>query len=1061
MLKRLIEVALPLKEVSEQSAREKSIRHGHISTLHIWWARRPLAACRAVVFASLIPDPDDPECPDSFPALVNDLLPKTPNGEDTPRNRCLEFIKHLVKWENSNNDEIIGKARKLIAAAHKFLHPDLPAPRPDTFWVYVLKCNDDSFYIGQTDDIPRRWKEHWKGEVSWTKPRLGVTLIHYESFPTREEAVKREKDLKTGFGRKWLKREYEAGRLASRQAGAEGDSPKVLDPFAGGGAIPLETLRLGCEAHAIDLNPVAHLIELCTLVYPQKYGQPNSRPTPDYIMALEAAHRGEQQKKQQEMDFDRSADGGLPSEIDGIALTRLPVITEAEYQKNPLAADVKFWGDWVLEKARDEIGQFYPPDPDGSIPVAYLWARTVKCPNPACGATLPLVKQFCLCKKADRLVAIRMIPDLAQRRCRFAVAENKDVEFDYEVGTIQRGNATCPFCHQVAPVEYMREECRAGRMAQQLMTIVTVKAGVPGKRYREPTAGDENTFADAVKKLDEARTVPGNDIFPEEPLPPVGTLGFRVNNYGLLKWGDLFNPRQALALGTFGALTRRAAERLAQQHESEYGKAVGTLLGVCVSRLADFGSSLCVFNYTGGRGVKNTFGRQALPMVWDYAESAPFNEQGANWQAGVEASWETIRKITMSEHAEVVRGSATGLAVADARIHAIVTDPPYYDAIPYADLSDFFYVWLKRAIRHLHSDTLRTPLSPKQQELVSHLPNASRGQRMNAAEYEAGMRTAFSEMQRVLADGGVGCVMFAHKTTSAWETIIAGMIQSGLSVTSSWPFHTERPGRLRAQESAALASSVTLVFRKRLVTADEGYWDDVRDELREVSRERLDFFWQQGIRGADFFISAIGPALSVYGRYAKVTRLTGEEVSVGQFLDEVRGIVTDYALSQILHGAKTGQIDSETRFYVLWNWSYGDGKVPADEAFKLAQALGIDTEEMWDRTGVLEKQGQNVQALTVAKRMRIKDLGEPNVDGSPATLIDTLHRCCAFRDKGDTGGLSEYLARSGHGRNEKLWTVAQAISEVLPDGDKEKQLLQGLLNQRDKVEEEMKEGRLF
>ncbi|MCH8851579.1 MAG: hypothetical protein IID41_02890 [Planctomycetes bacterium] len=261
--------------------------------------------------------------------------------------------------------------------------------------------------------------------------------------------------------------------------------------------------------------------------------------------------------------------------------------------------------------------------------------------------------------------------------------------------------------------------------------------------------------------------------------------------------------------------------------------------------------------------------------------------------------------------------------------------------------------------------------------------------------------------------------------------------------------------------TASLASSIILVCRKRLETAGEGYWDDVRDELREVARERLDFFWQQGIRGADFFISAIGPSLSVYGRYTKVTRLTGEEVSVGQFLDEVRGVVTDYALSQILHGAKTGKIDSETRFYVLWKWSYGDGKVAADEAFKLSQALGIATEEMWDRTGVLEKQGQNVQALTVAKRMRIKDLGEPNVDGSPATLIDTLHRCCAFRDKGDTGGLSEYLARSGHGRNEKLWTVAQAVSEVLPDGDKEKQLLQGLLNQRDKIDEALAEERLF
>jgi len=252
-----------------------------------------------------------------------------------------------------------------------------------------------------------------------------------------------------------------------------------------------------------------------------------------------------------------------------------------------------------------------------------------------------------------------------------------------------------------------------------------------------------------------------------------------------------------------------------------------------------------------------------------------------------------------------------------------------------------------------------------------------------------------------------------------------------------------------------------LICRKRSSNAEDGYWDDVRKVLSAVARERLDFFWKQGIRGADFFISAIGPALSVYGRYAKVTRLTGEEVTVGQFLDEVRGIVTDYALSQILHGARTGQIDPETRFYVLWQWSYGGAKAPADEAFKLAQAIGIPTETMWDRTGVLEKSGENVQAVSIAKRMRIKDLGDPNVDGTPASIIDALHRCCAYRDKSDSAGLAEFLARSGHGRNHALWTVAQAISEVLPDGDKEKQLLQGLLNQRDGIERAMSEGKLF
>ena len=319
MLKRLIEVALPLKEVSEQSAREKSIRHGHISTLHIWWARRPLAACRAAVFASLIPDPDDPECPEDFRKLVLDVLGKSQfkptNGdgslvEDTPRNRCLEFIKYLVRWENSNNPDYIELARKLIAAAHKLLHPD-----------------------------------------------------------------------------------------------AEGGAPRVLDPFAGGGAIPLEALRLGCEAHAIDLNPVAHLIELCTLVYPQKYGQPNSRPVPDYIKRLIVHNRAKKEAMDEQGLFDQdetvtAGDGETVPDVE---------ITESEYQKNPLAADVKYWGHWMLEQARRDIGRFYPPDADGSLPIAYLWARTVKSPNPQTPFDTPLLRHTWLMQKSQSKTAFKIV----------------------------------------------------------------------------------------------------------------------------------------------------------------------------------------------------------------------------------------------------------------------------------------------------------------------------------------------------------------------------------------------------------------------------------------------------------------------------------------------------------------------------------------------------------------------------------------------------------------------------------------------------------------------------
>jgi adenine-specific DNA methylase len=389
----------------------------------------------------------------------------------------------------------------------------------------------------------------------------------------------------------------------------------------------------------------------------------------------------------------------------------------------------------------------------------------------------------------------------------------------------------------------------------------------------------------------------------------------------------------------------------------------------------------------------------------------------------------------------------------DADIAAVITDPPYYDAVPYSDLSDFFYVWHKRSIGELYPEEFRTPLTPKQQELIEERSHSSVANRKDKHFYEEGMKTAFCEMQRIMAADGMCCVMFAHKTTTAWETLISGLLGAGLAVTASWPFHTERGGRLIARGTASLASSVTLVCRKRSQDAGTGLWDDVRTELQSVAKKRLDFFWTEGIRGADFFISAIGPALSVFGKYKQVTRLDGDPVSVSQFLDEVRALVTNYALAKILKTTHVGTIDPESRFYVVWKWSYVDTKVPADESFKLAQALGMNTEMMWDRSGILEKAGENVQTVPVSKRMKMKDLGEPNTNGSPASLIDVLHRMCVFREKNDTNGMAEFLARSGQENNSTLWLVAQAVSEILPDGEKEKQLMQGLLNQKEQLEQ--------
>jgi len=420
-----------------------------------------------------------------------------------------------------------------------------------------------------------------------------------------------------------------------------------------------------------------------------------------------------------------------------------------------------------------------------------------------------------------------------------------------------------------------------------------------------------------------------------------------------------------------------------------------------------------------------------------------------------------IKKNSISSPAHVRRGSATAIAEEDGVFDAVITDPPYYDAVPYSDLSDFFYVWLKRSAGAYYPNEFRTPLTPKQNEIVEQRPHKSLIKRKDAAFYEQMMGKAFGEAYRVLTRDGICLVMFAHKTTAAWEKLISGLIDAKLSVTASWPLRTEKPGRATSLGTAALASSVSLVCRKRPSDTDSGLWDDVRGHLQQVAKERLDFFWAQGIRGADFFISAIGPALSVFGSFERVIKLSGEAVTVGQFLDEVRSIVTNYALTKILKTTHTAAIDAETRFYVVWKWSYGCERVPADEAFKMAQALGMSTNVMWDRTGVLEKSGENVAAVSVEKRKKIKDLGEPNPTGTPASLIDVLHRMCAFREKSDPQGMAQFLNRSGHANNHSLWLIAQAVSEILPDGDKEKQLMQGLLNQKEGLVEATRQRELF
>ncbi len=894
--KAFIEYDFPVKKVSEESVREKNIRHGHISTLHIWWARRPLASSRASVYASLIPAIEDEE----------------------ERIHKSEFICKLSKWENSLNKGIIDKAREDI-----------------------LKANG-------------------------------------------------------------------------------GVPPKVLDPFAGGGSIPLEALRLGCETYASDLNPVAVLIEKCTLEYPQKYGKPKTV------------------RETNKNSFFTSEE-----------------TTETEKEINPLLEDVKKWGNWVLEKARKEIGRFYPPDPDTSIPVGYIWARTIKCQNPSCGAEIPLVRQTWLSKKANRKIAYKLIPK--GNKVDFEIREGSQIDFNPEIGTVSRAKVVCPCCGATLSDKEVRKQFQEGKSGQRMVAVVLYHPKRKGKTYRLATEKDLEIFKDAEKYLEKKRQELfdkwGFDPVPDEPTPEGKGRGaeraFSVRNYNLNTWGDLFNSRQKLALITFVEKAKEAYQKMIDEGDDKgYAKAVASYLGLGVNRLGDKDSVLCrLIPQTEAIGF--TYGRQALPMLWDYIEMSPI-EHPSGWNVILEEISANIEHCNSSQNfpAIVIQSSATSLPYPDNYFDAVITDPPYYDNVPYSYLSDFFYVWLKRSVGNLYSDLFATPLTPKSEEIVAY-SNKEGGFEGGKKFFEDMIAKAFKEINRVLKPDGIACIVFAHKSTAAWETIINALLNSGLYLTASWPINTEMKARIRAKESAALASSIYMVCRKQTTNAII-YFNELKPQIEEKIKEKLDQFWNEGIFGSDFFISAIGPALEVFGKYKSVEKISGEKVSASELIDFVRKTVSDYALSKILKNPNLGDIDEETRFYLLWRWTYNDAKVPFDDARKLAQAIGIELTEEWEN-GYVKKDKEFISVMDA------KDRGKKFLErGKFDSMIDVIHACLLYWEHNDRKKISELLESTNYQNNNTFWQVVQAISDVLekrdkekqdvlPKGDKEKQMLQGFI----------------
>ncbi len=893
--KRLIEVTFPVKEVSEISAKEKNIRHGHISTLHIWWARRPLASSRATNYAALIPAPEDP----------------------VELEKKRQFIIELSKWENSLNSALLEKARKEI-----------------------LEANG-------------------------------------------------------------------------------GVPPKVLDCFAGGGSIPLEALRLGCETYALEYNPVAVLILKCTLEYPQKYGRTENLP--------ENLNLG------------------------------------SKTSKNPLLDDVEKWGNWVLEEARKEIGRFYPPDEDGSIPVGYIWARTIPCQNPACGAEIPLMRQFWLAKKEDKKVSL--YPYVEGKKVKFKIVgtgyEKMPKDFNPEKGTVSRAIVVCPVCGSTIDDDTTRKLFQSGQAGQRMIAVVLHHPGRSGKKYRLATDKDIKVYKEAEeylqKKRQELYEKWGFDPVPDELIPLMSGT-FNVPLYGIKKWSDLFNSRQKLALITFIEKVKSVYKKLVESGcEEGYAKAVVSYLALMISKLKDWNSVLSVWRPDQERN-EHVFNRQALPMVWDFGERNPFKGELISPHAIVPII-ENCAAFDGSFIA-VMEGSSKALPYSDNYFDAVFTDPPYYNNVPYADLSDFFYVWLKRLVGDLYPELFTTPLTPKKEEIVEMKSwDPIRYKDKDKSFFEEMLKKSFQEIYRVLKPNGIATIVYTHKSTSGWETLINSLLESGLVPTASWPIDTEMKARLRAKESAALASSIYFVCRK-MERIETGWLNEVKEEIKKHIQHKLDKLWGEGISGADYFVAAIGSSIEIFGKYKKVLDYEGNEVKADKLLEFVREIVTDYTVKKILHDGIAGQLTPLTRFYLLWRWTYGEAKVHFDDARKLGQSSGVDISQEWNKS-FIKKEKEFIIVLGPQDR-KLDQLENAE------ELIDVLHKVLLLWKEGKKDKIREVLAETGYGQNEIFYQVAQAIAETLPNESKEKKLLEGFLSGKERIKEEIKEegskekqGRLF
>lgn len=861
MRRSLIEEELPLAAVNRESARDKSLRHGHISTLHLWWARRPLSMSRAVVFATLMPDPVDAE----------------------ERNRLLGIIAGASAFERSH-------------AGGAALRAELAKAWPD-------------------------------------------------------------------------------GR------------PKILDCFAGGGAIPLEAIRLGCDVYAGDINPVAHIVQLATLDYPMRFGEKDPR---------------------------------------------------GRYQ---LVEDVKQWSAWVGERAEAELAPHFPR-PGKGRPAIYFWCRTIRCPDASCRREIPLMTSR---KLADSSRKYRVDLSVVGDAIAIDVSAGEPTDgSDWTVGTMKGSSVTCPACGTTAPAKDVRAYAKRDGFGARLYAVMEIHDRI--RIYRAPT-GQEIAAAAAAGQalLQLPETEDGVSAVPDEAMVKSQARCLRNLVYGIDTWRGLFSDRQLLVVGTLARLVREAhVEMVNAGMETARARAVATYLAFAADKIADYNSSFCTWA-PGGEFLRDTFPQQSIRMAWDFTEVNPFAGVSGSWDGSVVWITRVLDHLCSVEQppATVQRGNAQILDFPDDHFDAVIVDPPYYDAFQYGDLSDFFYVWLKRSIGHLYPELFVTPLTPKQAEIIENRADKQSAEYISHDEFEARLERALAELARVIKPEGVVSMVFAHTDVVAWERLLRALRVAGLVVTTSWPMRSERESRPTAQISAVLSSSVVLVCRKH-AGSGEGFYDDVVRELEARIAERLATFEEMRLIGADYFVSAIGPAFEVFARYSRVVRLSGKEVGVDELMVLARQAVARHAIRRLLGGENLAALDGRSLLYLTWRWAYDGEAIPADEAYKLGRAFDIDLTDLARPGDLIAKTGDSFRLLAPHERKG------PKLSTTPS-LIDVMHLAAQFHDAGRRNELAELLGATGMGAEPGFWATATAIVESLPDGNRERTMLLGLTGNKDQL----------